>query len=190
MRRVVAPLTVVAMLVAVVPAIAQQRGGYAGQQNREIKALSPQETADLLAGRGMGMARAAELNSYPGPMHVLELRDQLGLSDEQVSAAQVSFRGMQAAARQLGAELVEQERMLDGLFRSGTITPARMTAYTEAIGLLQGRLRTIHLAAHLEMRELLTSDQIARYDDVRGYIGDGRTPGDVVPEGHGMHRQR
>ena len=42
MRRVVAPLTVVAMLVAVVPAIAQQRGGYAGQQNREIKALSPQ----------------------------------------------------------------------------------------------------------------------------------------------------
>lgn len=188
MRRCVAPLAVMTLLVAAVPAVAQQHSSYAGQQGREIKALSAEEMADLLAGRGMGMARAAELNSYPGPMHVLALRDQLRLSGEQVSAVQASFEEMQAAARQLGAELVEQERMLDGLFRSGTITPARTSAHTEAIGLLQGRLRAIHLAAHLQMRELLTSDQIARYDGARGYINDGRPRGHVVPEGHGMHR--
>ena len=61
------------------PAVAQT-SGYSGQQGREIKALSAEETADLLAGRGMGAARAAELNHFPGPAHVLELQAQLGLS--------------------------------------------------------------------------------------------------------------
>lgn len=35
---------------------------YAGQQTREVKALSTQEVDDYLNGRGMGFAKAAELN--------------------------------------------------------------------------------------------------------------------------------
>ena len=31
----------------------------------------------------MSLALAAELNGYPGPLHVLELADRLGLSAEQ-----------------------------------------------------------------------------------------------------------
>src|SRR5580658_1033453 len=54
--------------------------GYAGQQMRDIKALSSDDVADLLAGRGMGLAKPAELNHYPGPAHLLEMKDQLGLS--------------------------------------------------------------------------------------------------------------
>ena len=80
MPRLVAPLVAVALLLAAPIAPAQQHGGYAGQQSREIKALSAQETADLLAGRGMGLARTAELNGHPGPMHVLELRRPLDFS--------------------------------------------------------------------------------------------------------------
>ncbi|MGH7485986.1 MAG: hypothetical protein ACREMY_10365, partial [bacterium] len=45
---------------------------YAGQQSREIKALSQEEAAGLLAGKGMGFAKAAELNGFAGPAHVLE----------------------------------------------------------------------------------------------------------------------
>ena len=59
---------------------------YAGQQTREIKALSSTQTADLLAGKGMELAKAAELNGYPGPMHTLELATQLELSTEQKQA--------------------------------------------------------------------------------------------------------
>jgi hypothetical protein len=33
----------------------------------------------------MGLALPAELNGYPGPIHVLELSDKLGLSAEQKS---------------------------------------------------------------------------------------------------------
>ena len=64
---------------------------YAGMQTRPIKALSDQQIADLKAGRGMGLALAAELNGYPGPLHVLELADKLDLSAEQRSSVQRLF---------------------------------------------------------------------------------------------------
>lgn len=166
------------------------RSSDTDQHARDIKALSAQETADLLARRGMGLARAAELNSYPGPMHVTELRDRLALSAEQIVAAQGSFDRMQAAARPLGVELVERERVLDEAFKAGAVTPARMAADTEAIGVLQGRLRAVHLAAHLEMRELLSHGQVARYNQLRGYAGGGATPGAAEPSGRGTHRHR
>jgi hypothetical protein len=53
---------------------------YAVQESHEIKALSPHEISDLLAGNGMGLAKAAELNRYPGPRHVPELAAQLQLT--------------------------------------------------------------------------------------------------------------
>jgi len=49
---------------------------YAGQEKRSIKALSQAQIENFLSGAGMGFAKAAELNHYPGPKHVLELADQ------------------------------------------------------------------------------------------------------------------
>ena len=48
------------LLLATVTASAQTP--YAGMQTRPIKALSDQQFSDLNAGRGMGLALAAELN--------------------------------------------------------------------------------------------------------------------------------
>jgi hypothetical protein len=56
---------------------------YAGQQKREIKALSEAEVSAYLDGRGMGLAKAAELNGYPGPAHVLDLAEKLQLTPQQ-----------------------------------------------------------------------------------------------------------
>ncbi len=53
---------------------------YMDLQGREIKALSGDEKAALLNGDGMGFALAAELNHYPGPQHILELQEEIGLS--------------------------------------------------------------------------------------------------------------
>jgi hypothetical protein len=53
---------------------------YTGMRTRAVKALSDQRIADLRAGRGMGLALAAELNGCPGPMHALEFSDQLNLN--------------------------------------------------------------------------------------------------------------
>ena len=58
-------------------AAASSAATYAGQQNRQIKALSAQEQQDWLEGKGMSLAKAAELNRFPGPMHALEHADAL-----------------------------------------------------------------------------------------------------------------
>ncbi len=113
-----------------------------------------------------------------------ELQGKLGLTPEQMAAVQASFRRMEAAAKPLGAELVARERDLDAQFRQGMMTPARLGTETEAIGSLQGRLRGVHLAAHLEMRAVLSPAQIAAYDKLRGYAG-----GDVPPPAHGHRMQ-
>lgn len=186
----VVPLIAAALWLAL-PA-ASQTTGYAGQQTREIKALSAQDAADLLAGRGMGMARAAELNRHPGPMHVLESGGELGLTAGQRAAVQRSFDRMTARAKSLGAELVRRERALDEAFARRSITPADLAGQTAAIGRVQGRLRAVHLAAHLETRAVLTPEQVARYDDLRGYTGAAApgTPEDTPGGGVGKHGGR
>jgi len=142
---------------------------YAGQQARSIKALSDEDIAALRQGDGMGLAKAAELNGYPGPKHVLDMAAALHLSDEQRQQVNAIFARMSAAAKPLGAALIEREQVLDQLFARGEITPERLAVETAAIGDLQGRLRAVHLAAHLETRALLDPDQIALYRRLRSY---------------------
>ena len=142
---------------------------YAGQQARSIKSLSDDEIAALRKGEGMGMAKAAELNGYPGPAHLLELAGQLGLTEIQQRDVHSIFDRMSAAAKPLGRELIAQEQALDQLFAKGEITPDRLAAATTAIAELQGRLRAVHLSAHLETRALLNAEQIARYQQLRGW---------------------
>lgn len=163
---------VIAAALALLPMVVQaqhQQQPYAGQESRAIKALSEQELADLLAGRGMGLAKAAELNSYPGPSHALALRGQLGLDAAQVAALEDQKRRMAEAAVALGQQLVSVEGELDRLFAERRIDAATLQARTEEIGRLQGRLRAVHLATHLETRAVLSEAQVRRYDELRGY---------------------
>ena len=160
----------VAACALTVPALGEHPSSpYAGQQTRANKALSPEDIAGLLNGEGIGMAKAAELNGYPGPVHVLDLVGELGLTADQRQQIQAIFDRMSAAAKPLGAELVEREQLLDQAFAKGEITPDRLAAETAAIGELAGRLRWVHLAAHLETRALLNPGQIALYQHLRGY---------------------
>jgi Spy/CpxP family protein refolding chaperone len=142
---------------------------YAGQQTRSIKALSDEDIAALRKGEGMGLAKAAELNGYPGPAHVRALGKQLRLSDDQLAQITAIFDRMSAAAKSLGAEMIEREQVLDQLFAKSEITPERLAAETAAVGELNGRLRAVHLAAHLQTRALLQPEQLALYRQLRGY---------------------
>src|SRR3954468_5849749 len=81
-------------------------------------ALSPEEEKQYLSGAGMGYAKAAELNQYPGPMHALELADKLMLSAEQRDSLKNLMDSHKAEARTIGKRLVQTERELDELFRT------------------------------------------------------------------------
>jgi hypothetical protein len=135
---------VVAIVLSFVASVAIAQSPYAGMQARSIKALSEQQIADLKAGRGMGLALPAELNGYPGPVHVLELSDQLGLSTEQKARVQSLFDSMKAEAVPLGAKLLEQEAALDQQFASRSVTPESLKVATAAIGVTEGELRDTH----------------------------------------------
>lgn len=151
-------------------------GSYAGQQAREIKALSPEQVAAYTAGEGMGYARAAELNQYPGPKHVLELAAELKLTEPQAARTREIHSRMRDQAVRLGQAIVEKERTLDRLFADRRITPESLSRATSEIARLEGELRATHLKAHLETRAVLTPAQIAAYDALRGY-GKGEHTG-------------
>lgn len=156
---------------------------YAGLEARPIKALAPERVADLLAGRGASYALAAELNSYPGPRHVLDLASELALSPAQRREAEEAYAAMQAEAKQLGKQLVEREAALDRAFGDGSVTTERLVGLTAEMAELDGKLRAVHLHTHLIMRAALTPEQIARYDQLRGYAGNGAPQ----QRGHGGH---
>jgi hypothetical protein len=142
---------------------------YAGEQSREIKSLSRSEIKALHQGAGMGYAKAAELNGYPGPMHVLELAGPLQLSDEQRHASEQLMTQHKATARTLGNQLVDTERSLDTAFAEKKINAQRITELTLRIGQLQASLRAEHLQTHLRQTALLQPQQIERYQSLRGY---------------------
>ena len=171
MRHAISLLVLLLASSLVASAQETKHGAYAGEERRGIKSLSAAEVEELLNGHGMGLAKAAELNHYPGPRHVLELAAELQLTPRQRAQTQAAFERMRGVAVQLGRRIVERERELDSLFAESKIDAGSLQAATAEIARLQGALRAAHLSAHLEMRRLLSPQQIAKYDELRGYTG-------------------
>src|SRR5215813_5969453 len=142
---------------------------YTGLEQRAIKALSSQQIDDLRAGRGMGLALAAELNGYPGPLHVLELADALQLSERQRTETKRLCEAMKAETVPLGERIIADEAALDRQFADKSVTPASLDEALSRIARNQAELRAAHLRYHLAMVELLSPAQTARYAELRGY---------------------
>lgn len=142
---------------------------YAGFEKRSIKALSDQQIADLRAGRGMGLALPAELNGYPGPLHVIELSDRIGLTPDQRAKITALYNEMKNETITLGERLIRQEADLDRHFATRAVTPTNLSAATNEIGVTQAALRAAHLRYHLSTVEVLRPEQVAHYHEARGY---------------------
>jgi hypothetical protein len=164
-------VTAATLILTVTTATAQTP--YAGMQTRSIKALSEQQLADLEAGRGMGMAIAAELNGYPGPSHVLELADKLDLTVDQRGRFKALFNAMKAEALPIGSALIEQEAALDKQFASRAVTSESLKVAIAWVAVTQGELREIHLKYHLSTADILTASQMKKYAELRGYTNSG-----------------
>lgn len=176
-------ISVVLISSAFVPALAQHPGHahghhtagteiaspYAGMQTRTIKALSEQQMEGLRGGKGMAMAMPAELNGYPGPLHVLELASKIHLSDEQVTRTKQLYSEMQNQAKAAGEQVINAERELDLLFAQKKANAGNVAAAVSKAAIAQGNLRETHLRYHLAMMGLLTPEQVASYSKLRGY---------------------
>ena len=157
------------------PPAAAQHHGHAGHGAEHAAprpadvptGLSPAEVGGLLAGAGMGLARTADANGYPGPLHVLQLADTLALTGRQRAEAGRLRAEMLAEAVPLGERVVAAERDLDAVFASGGAGWEDVERATARVAALRGRLRAVHLRAHLGMRDALTPEQTALYTRLR-----------------------
>src|SRR5690242_20445455 len=140
---------------------------YRDTASIEIRALTQKEIEDLRAGRGMGLARAAELNGYPGPRHVLDAAraGQLHLTPVQDRTIQGLFDGMSREAQGLGGLILEEEQRLEIEFRAGRINETDLRSRVARIAALQGQLRAVQ-----------------HYNELRGY-----STGSPQPPGHHRH---
>jgi len=134
-----------------------------------IRGLNPDEILELETGAGAGFARAAELNGYPGPRHILDLQSKLGLSQNQLAQVQQLYDDMNAQARKLGVEILQLEAELELAFRNGTIDESSLETTVSVLAEKYGELRLLHLHTHLEAIQFLTPHQLALYDQLRGY---------------------
>jgi Spy/CpxP family protein refolding chaperone len=177
-------IAALALALAPVPASSQSQSPYVGFEGRPIKSLSDQQIGDLRAGRGMGLALAAELNGYPGPAHVIELADSLELTEGQRARIEALFTAMKAETIPLGQKLIAQEAELEREFAGRTITEPSLTSAMHAIARTQAALRAAHLKYHLSTSEVLTPGQMKRYTELRGYSN-----GPQVVHQHGGHQR-
>lgn len=162
-------------------ALGQTTTPYSGQEAREISAWSDSQLEDLRAGAGLGYALPAELNGLPGPSHVLELAEELDLDPETIATIEAIFQSMRQRAQALGEALIAVEADLDEAFESGSATADEILRLTAEASEIEGRLRAVHLIAHLETAPLLTGHQRMLYAQARGY-SDGH---DGQGHGHG-----
>jgi Spy/CpxP family protein refolding chaperone len=167
-------LLLAAPLLALVPVVAA--GQHAGHQHTpgapsegHLRAQACLDEFDAVVrdGRGFGMAFAADQQGYPGPMHVLELKERLGLSPEQETRVRALVDAMFAASRPKGARLLDAEARLRALFASGRADESTVRGATAEVERARAELRLVHLMSHLKTRELLTDAQRRLYHEAR-----------------------
>jgi Spy/CpxP family protein refolding chaperone len=57
------------------------------------------------------------------------------------------------------------------LFAAGTIAEAQLEELVATMATIRGQLHIVHLRAHLAQKNILTPEQLRRYDALRGYDG-------------------
>lgn len=160
---------------------------YAGMQNRDIKSLSDKDIQELRRGGGWGMALPAELNGMPGPVHLLELKDQIPLASDQVPQIQALVDDMRLAAIPAGERLIAAEAAIESAFASKNIAEGSLRRLLTNAESARTELRFIHMSQHYKAANILKPEQIKRHNVLRGYAVD---PCKNIPEGHNPEMYR
>lgn len=147
---------------------AQHHHGVGGSSPHQlVEACATEFERTIASGRGAGMAFVADQNGYPGPLHVLELKDRLKLTAEQEAKAQAMLGAMFAESRPKSARLLDAEAKLRQLFASGRADETAVQAAVAAVERARAEVRLVHLIFHLKTRDLLSDEQRRVYHEAR-----------------------
>lgn len=154
-----------------------QPSPYSGEELRDVKSLSDSDIQSLLNGTGEafgGIAKLAELNGYPGPRHVLDIKsDFFMLTDNQKVEIEMIYESMSRKAKAIGAKIIAIERDMDKAFANKTITEQGLKLLIDNSADLYGQIRFVHLSAHIDTVRVLTEEQVEMYNKIRGYDTSG-----------------
>ena len=156
------------------PAGHRHTPGDDGAAHRRVDAIQKEFDAVVADGRGFGLAFAADQHGYPGPLHVLELKDRLQLTPAQEARMRALFETMLAEAKPRAARLADAEARLRRLFAEGGADEAAVRAAVAETETARAELRLAHLRAHLQARDVLTETQRRTYHHLRW--GEPKTP--------------
>ncbi|MDP9469322.1 MAG: hypothetical protein M3Q71_01460 [Chloroflexota bacterium] len=83
---------------------------------------------------------------------------------------------MRGAVIPAGERYLAALQALEEAFRAGSLTEETLPGQVAEVSRLEGELVAAHLVAHLQTAKVLTPDQVALYQQLRGYEA-GSTPG-------------
>ena len=130
-----------------------------------LKTLNDAQYNALLSGDDIyGMSLAAELNHYPSPEKVIKLKRGIILSPIQVTKINAIAKELHRKKLEMGLIIIDNEKTIDSLFRTGRLDNGSLIFYTNRYGLYQGELRNAILQACLATRSLLSDQQIRKLD--------------------------
>jgi hypothetical protein len=95
---------------------------------------------------------------------VLKFKTQLNLGPAQVSKIGAIAKELHRKKIEMGLIIINNERTLDSIFKYKRLDNGSLIFYTNRYGLYQGELRNAILQACLATRQLLSQQQINKYE--------------------------
>jgi len=126
----------------------------------------PADRAELLDGKPAGETAYAVFVGYPTRERLLEFKEQLGLTRDQLRKMDAITRDEPVALKVKGEEIVEAEDALLKLMQTGTANERTVRTHVEKIGKLRADLRFMQLQVFLRLKALLTPNQAERYKEL------------------------
>ena len=126
----------------------------------------PTDKDQLLKGDAAGQTLVAEKNGFPSPQKIISLKDQLGLTKDQLKKLNELLTNLPISAVVKGQEIVDAEEELSNLFESGTMSEKTLRAKLERIGKMRADLRFVHLQIYLKEKQIMSGKQWERLKEL------------------------
>jgi Spy/CpxP family protein refolding chaperone len=127
----------------------------------------PPDRDQLLKGDPAGQTAVAENNGFLSPQKIVSLKEQLGLTKDQLRKMDEMLTNLPISVNVKGQEIVEAEEELNKLFESGTINEKTLRVKLERIGKMRADLRFIHLQVYLREKQIISAKQWDRLKELQ-----------------------
>ncbi len=133
-----------------------------------VRSLSDEKYNALVKGEGFeDMSLVGELNHYPLPDKALKYKVQLGLNPGQITKLkELAPQTFSVRKKEMGENIIRNERMLDTLFRKKQIDDGTIIFYTNRYGLYVGEVINAVLQACLNTEAILSDTQIRKLESL------------------------